>query len=109
LIPYAVWGKVDDTSVSGISDCINEFTNTVYCTSLGYPTPHVWAPPAPSTTFGFDSFHSSLFILFEIVSLQGWIDVLNVTTSITGAGLQPQTNAAEANAIFSSFINLWVL
>jgi hypothetical protein len=38
--------------------------------------------------------------LFEIVSLEGWIDVLNVATSITGAGLQPQTNATEANAIF---------
>ena len=115
MIPYAVWGlnifngKVDtcnDTSVSGISDCINEFTNTVYGTSFGYPTPHVWAPPSPSTTFSFDSFRSSLLILFEIVSLEGWIDVMNVATSITGAGLQPQTNAAQANAIFFVIYNL---
>ena len=115
MIPYAVWGlnifngKVDlcnDTNVQGISDCINEFTNTVYGSSFGYLTPHVWAPPSPSTTFSFDSFASSLLILFEIVSLEGWIDVMNVATSITGPGLQPQANAAGGNAIFFVIYNL---
>ena len=117
MIPYAVWGlnifngkmdKCNDSSaqVQGISDCINEFTNNVYGTSFGYLTPHVWSRPSPSTSFSFDSFRSSLLILFEIVSLEGWIDVMNVATSITGPGLQPQTNAAQANAIFFVIYNL---
>ena len=115
MIPYAVWGlnifhgKVDtcnDTNVQGISDCINEFTNTVYGNSFGYLAPHVWNRPSPSTVFSFDNFSSSFLILFEIVSLEGWIDVMNVATSITGAGLQPQTNAAGANAIFFLIYNL---
>jgi voltage-dependent calcium channel len=117
MIPYAVWGlnifhgKVDtcnDTSnsIQSISDCINEFPNTIYGSSFGYLTPHVWNRPSPSTTFSFDDFRSSFLILFEIVSLEGWIDVMNVATSITGAGLQPQTNAAGANAIFFLIYNL---
>jgi voltage-dependent calcium channel len=115
MIPYAVWGlnifngkmdKCNDNNAHGISDCINEFTNNVYGTSFGYLTPHVWSRPSPSTTFSFDNFRSSLLILFEIVSLEGWIDVMNVATSITGPGLQPQTNAAQANAIFFVIYNL---
>ena len=115
MIPYAVWGlnifngKVDrcnDTNVQGISDCINEFTHNVYGTSFGYLTPHVWTRPSPSTTFSFDNFRSSLLILFEIVSLEGWVDVMNVATSIAGPGLQAQTNVAQANAIFFVIYNL---
>jgi hypothetical protein len=115
MIPYAVWGlnifngkvdKCNDNTVQGISDCINEFTNNIYGNSFGYLTPHVWARPSPSTTFSFDSFFSSLLILFEIVSLEGWIDVMNVATSIVGPGLQPQTNVAQANAIFLLIYNL---
>jgi hypothetical protein len=44
--------------------------------------------------------------LFEIVSLEGWIDVMNTVTSITGPGLQPQPNSAGANAIFLLIYNL---
>lgn len=115
MIPYAVWGlnifsgRMDlcnDTNVQGISDCINEFTNTVYGDSFGYLTPHVWNRPSPSTSFSFDSFRSSLLILFEIVSLEGWIDVMNAATSLTGVGLQPQANVAGANAIFFVIYNL---
>ena len=115
MIPYAVWGlnifngKVDscnDTNVQGISDCINEFTNTVRGNSFGYLTPHVWKHPSPSTTFSFDDFRSSFLILFEIVSLEGWIDVMNVVTSITGPGLQPQVNTAGVNALFLLIYNL---
>jgi len=115
MIPYAVWGLnifngrmnlCNDTQVQGVSDCINEFPNTIYGNSFGFPVPHVWGDPSPSTVFSFDSFRSSLFILFEIVSLEGWIDVMNVATSITGVGLQPRTNAAPENAIFFVIYNL---
>ncbi|KAI0791303.1 Ion transport protein-domain-containing protein [Abortiporus biennis] len=116
MIPYAVWGlnifrglmnECNDGSVTGIADCTNEYTNSIVGdSSFGYLVPRVWDNPAPSTIFSFDSFRSSLLILFEIVSLEGWIDVMSVAVSITGEGLQPQTNANQANAIFFLIYNL---
>ncbi|KAF8465445.1 Ion transport protein-domain-containing protein, partial [Russula ochroleuca] len=120
MIPYAVWGlnifagltnECNDSNASGSSDCINEYHNSVVTSSSGnpalmFPVPRVWANPSPSTTFSFDSFKASLLILFEIVSLEGWVDVMGVVTSITGPNLQPQTNAAQVNAIFFVVYNL---
>lgn len=117
MIPYAVWGlnifaglmnecNDDSDIVNGISDCVNEYNNTLYGDSFGYLVPRVWDNPSPSTTFSFDSFKASLLILFEIVSLEGWVDVMSVATSITGAGLQPQTNAAQFNSFFFLIYNL---
>jgi hypothetical protein len=87
-----------------MSDCINEHENSVVTTSAGssalaFPVPRVWANPSLSTMFSFDTFRASLLILFEIVSLEGWIDVMGVVTSITVPNLQPQTNASQVNAI----------
>ena len=56
--------------------------------------------------FSFDSFRASLLILFEIVSLEGWIDVMSVAVSITGRNEQPQQNVSQANAIFFLIYNL---
>lgn len=115
MIPYAVWGlnifagKMDscnDGDVTGNSQCVNEYSQTVYGDSFGFLAPRVWDNPSPSTTFSFDSFRSSLLILFEIVSLEGWIDVMSVATSITGRDQQPQTNASQVNAIFFLIYNL---
>ena len=115
MIPYAVWGlnifnglvnQCNDGSVNGIGDCTAEYVNTVYDNAFGFPVPRVWDNPSPSTTFSFDSFRASLLILFEIVSLEGWIDVMNVLISITGPGQQPNTNAAQVNAIFIVIYNL---
>lgn len=120
MIPYAVWGlnifaglvnTCNDTNASGLSDCINEYDNNVVTSSdtapaFAFPVPRVWANPAPSTTFSFDSFRSSLLILFEIVSLEGWIDAMVVVTSIKGPDQQPQTNASQFNAIFFVIYNL---
>jgi hypothetical protein len=115
MIPYAVWGlnifaglmnQCNDTSVSGAVQCTNEFVNSVYGDAFGFPVPRVWENPSPSTTFSFDTFRSSLLILFEIVSLEGWIDVMGVAMSITGEDQQPQTNASQVNAIFFLIYNL---
>ncbi len=120
MIPYAVWGlnifagltnMCNDTNASGASDCINEYENSVVTSSSGnpaltFPVPRVWADPSPSTTFSFDTFRASLLILFEIVSLEGWIDVMVVAASITGPNSQPQTNASQVNAIFFVVYNL---
>ncbi|KAJ7243891.1 Ion transport protein-domain-containing protein [Mycena haematopus] len=115
MIPYAVWGlnifngkmnECNDGSVAGAETCTNEYTNTVYGDAFGFIVPRVWDNPAPSTVFSFDSFRSSLLILFEIVSLEGWVDVMGVATSITGVNSQPQTNAEQINAIFFLVYNL---
>ncbi|KAM5541612.1 hypothetical protein V8D89_004802 [Ganoderma adspersum] len=120
MIPYAVWGlnifagvtnECNDTNMSGINDCIGEYNTSIVNDANGgnafnFLVPRVWENPAPSTSFSFDTFRQSLLILFEIVSLEGWIDVLGVATSVTGAGLQPQTNASLSNSIFFLIYNL---
>ncbi|KAL4071924.1 Ion transport protein-domain-containing protein, partial [Scleroderma citrinum] len=115
LIPFSVWGtnifaglmnECNDGSVQGISDCTGEYVNTIPGNSFGFLVPRAWNNPSPSTTFSFDNFRASMLILFEIVSFEGWIDVMSVSMSITGPGQQPQTNASEANAIFFVTYNL---
>lgn len=115
MIPYAVWGlnifngrlnSCNDNSVNGLGDCVGEYINNVYDNAFGFPVPRAWDNPSPSTSFSFDSFRSSLLILFEIVSLEGWIDVMQVANSITGKNQQPQANASPTNAIFFVIYNL---
>ncbi|KAH9916480.1 Ion transport protein-domain-containing protein [Fomitopsis serialis] len=115
MIPYAVWGlnifvglmkECNDTNVSNVGQCVDEYSNTIYGDSFGFLVPRVWADPSPSTTFSFDNFRASLLILFEIVSLEGWIDVTTVAVSLIGQGEQPQTNARQFNSIFFLIYNL---
>jgi hypothetical protein len=115
MIPYAVWGLnifngrmllCNDGSVPGESQCVDEYVNTVIGNDFGFWAPRVWQNPTPSTSFSFDSFHASLLILFEIVSLEGWIDVMNAANSITGLGQQPMTNASPSNSLFFLIYNL---
>lgn len=117
MIPYAVWGtnifaglmnECNDGSVSGITQCVNEYPNGALSdpNAFNFLVPRVWDNPQPSTKFSFDSFRASLLILFEIVSLEGWIDVMSIAVSITGAGQQPQQNVSQANAIFFLIYNL---
>ncbi|KAJ7730944.1 Ion transport protein-domain-containing protein, partial [Mycena olivaceomarginata] len=70
--PRDLMNECNDGGVGGADMCVNEFTNTVYGDVFGFAVPRVWDNPAPSTVFSFDSFRSSLLILFEIVSLEGW-------------------------------------
>lgn len=115
MIPYAVWGLnifsgrlnlCNDVDVDGMSDCINEYTNAVIGESFSFPVPRVWDNPSPSTTFSFDDFRSSLLILFEIVSFEGWVDAMWVAANITGKNEQPRTNASQYNAVFFVIYNL---
>lgn len=115
LIPFSVWGvnifaglmnECNDGNVNGINNCTNEYVNTIYGDSFGYLIPRVWNNPSPSTTFSFDNFRSSMLILFEIVSLEGWIDVMTVAMNITGKDQQPRLNNSQANAIFFVIYNL---
>ncbi|KAJ7435576.1 Ion transport protein-domain-containing protein [Mycena galericulata] len=77
MIPYAVWGlNIFNGQMNDVVGNGNAF---------GFVVPRSWDNPAPSTVFSFDSFRASLLILFEIASLEGWVDVMSVAMSITGA------------------------
>ena len=117
MIPYAVWGlnifsglsfRCNDSTAQGKNDCRNEYTNNINAlgTEYGFLAPRVWTNPSSATTWSFDSFGASILILFEIVSLEGWIDVMKAAINITGEDSQPQTNSSQWNAIFFLIYNL---
>ncbi|KAG8896276.1 calcium channel protein, partial [Tulasnella sp. 403] len=110
MIPYAIWGlnlfsgvmyTCNDGGVAGKASCVNEyFSVPIDDSDIGFLAPRSWDKPSPSTTFSFDSFGSSLLILFEVVSFEGWIDVMGVAMDVVGKDMQPQLNNAQLNSIF---------
>lgn len=110
LIPFAIYAvnlfsgqliKCNDGNISGSLDsCVNEY--------LG--SPYMWNVLSPRVArnpyYDFDNFGDSLFILFQIVSQEGWIDVQQAVMAITGIGNQPQYNNAPANGLFFVIFNL---
>ncbi|KAK3110601.1 calcium channel protein, partial [Teratosphaeriaceae sp. CCFEE 6253] len=111
LIPFAIYGlnlfagqmqQCNDGSsaVYNLSDCVGEFM----------ASPYNWEFPAPrqvaNNYYSFDSFGDSLFILFQIVSQEGWIDVMNAAESVTGIFTQPAPFSRQGNAIFFVIFNL---
>ncbi|TKA69011.1 hypothetical protein B0A55_09141, partial [Friedmanniomyces simplex] len=111
LIPFAIYGlnlfagqmqKCNDTSgaVYNLSDCVGEYL----------ASPYDWYFPAPrqvaNSYYSFDSFGDALFILFQIVSQEGWIDVMNSAESVTGVFTQPSPFARQGNALFFVIFNL---
>lgn len=112
LIPFALYGlnlfngqmQVCNDNGSGIAnlsrDCVGEYSNHLYDWD-------VLSPRAVSNPhYSFDDFGSALFILFQIVSQEGWVDVMWSAQSMTGRGLQPQPFASQGNAIFFVVFNL---
>lgn len=115
MLPYACWGLnifagrfylCNDGDAQGKADCVGEYLNAPVDESLGFLSPRSWDVPSPSTTFSFDTFGSSLLILFEIVSLEGWIDVMVVALGLRGKDEQPGHNVAQVNSIFFMVYNL---
>jgi voltage-dependent calcium channel len=118
MIPYAVWGlnvfnglmfSCNDPNSTGKADCFNEYISTPIDTNnsnLGFLAPRAWSNPKVSTRWSFDTFPSSLLILFEIVSEEGWIDVLLASMSITSRDQQPLPDASQANGVFFVVYNL---
>ncbi|KAF8585271.1 hypothetical protein K439DRAFT_1632798 [Ramaria rubella] len=120
MIPYAVWGlnifsglsfSCNDQALTrgqGKTDCRNEYIANVNVmgSEYGYLAPRTWANPVTSTRWSFDNFGDSILILFEIVSLEGWIDVMSAAINITGRDKQPHINASQWNAVFFLIYNL---
>ncbi|ODQ55958.1 hypothetical protein SAICODRAFT_47407, partial [Saitoella complicata NRRL Y-17804] len=109
LIPFAIWGvnifsgllySCNDGSADKFG-CVAEYVSSPYTWDLW--APRVWANPY---VWSFDSFGASLLILFEIVSLEGWINVMQSAMQIVGNGKAPATNASSYNAIFFVAFNL---
>ncbi|KAI1107697.1 Ion transport protein-domain-containing protein [Jackrogersella minutella] len=111
LIPFAIYAvnlfqgqlvQCNDLSVNLLGDCFGE-----YGSSPSNPDWPLLAPRvADNQYFKFDDFASSLFILFQIVSQEGWVDVSFAAQSIMGRGLQPQPMAAQGNGMFFVVFNL---
>lgn len=100
----------NDGEASGYGDCVGEFAQTSVDDSLTYLAPRVWSNPgldSDITTWAFDSFRESLLILFEIVSLEGWIDVMESGMSVVGLESQPDDFASPANSIFFLMFHLF--
>ncbi|WVR06351.1 hypothetical protein IAU60_003382 [Kwoniella sp. DSM 27419] len=117
LIPFAVWGlnifsgllySCNDGDSSGLATCYGEFTVSPVDGSLPYLAPRVWANPTLNASkWAFDSFRESILILFEIVSLEGWIDVMASVMNIRGRVQQPENLASQWNAIYMVIFNLF--
>ncbi|KAJ5180626.1 hypothetical protein N7492_003836 [Penicillium capsulatum] len=110
LVPFAIYalnlfnGQMvtcnDDDFVGNLTACTNEFASSPY-------NWEVWAPRVASNPYyDFDNFGNSLFILFQIVSQEGWIDVQEKAMQVVGPGMQPQDNAAPGNGFFFVVFNL---
>lgn len=113
LIPFAIYGTnlfngtflACNDSGSGIvnlSDCYGEFNSTPFSSDWNVLAPRVVSNPY----YNFDNFPAALFILFQIVSQEGWVDVMWSAESITGKGLQPQDYASQGNGVFFVIFNL---
>lgn len=81
-------------------DCVGEYSNNLY--KWDVLAPRVVSNPY----YDFDSFGGSLFILFQIVSQEGWTDVLWSAMMITGRDMQPRPFTSQVNAIFFVVFNL---
>ena len=111
LFPFAIYGlnlfsgqfyQCNDTNsnIINLADCIGEYNNT----------PFYWEVLSPRQVanpyYNFDNFGDSMSILFQIVSQEGWIDVMWQAMSATGLGSQPQPYASQGNAVFFIVFNL---
>lgn len=89
-----------DPQLVYLNNCINEYSSS----------PFGWNFPAPAQVsnpyYNFDNFGNALFILFQIVSQEGWVDVMFSAMSIKGLSLQPEYYASQGNAVFFIVFNI---
>jgi hypothetical protein len=114
IVPFALYGQ--NVFMGLFFHCNDEDGNKVDCvyenmmgTQEPMPNdsniymPRVWTNPY---VYSFDSFWSSLLILFEICSGEGWTDVLATSMGITGKDLAPEQDASQLWGIFFMVYNL---
>ena len=111
LIPFAILGlNIFNGQMQSCNDINFGYSNLSNCVGEWNSTPFNWSVLAPHQVsnpyYSFDNFGSSLFILFQIVSQEGWTDVMWSAMSMTGVGVQPRSFASQGNAMFFIIFNL---
>ncbi|KAK5137370.1 hypothetical protein LTR08_008948 [Meristemomyces frigidus] len=111
LIPFAIYGlNLFSGQLQSCNDGNSGIYNLTDCVGEYMASPYNWEFPAPrqvaNSYYDFDTFGGSLFILFQIVSQEGWIDVMNAAESITGVFTQPTPFSSQGNALFFVVFNL---
>lgn len=109
VIPYSVWGKnifrhrlsqCNDDNMNYFSECTGEYTSTVFDNF------EVLSPRAVTGTyFNYDDFWNALLIQFGVLSLEGWVDVLQAVSSISKTSQQSTTYATKGNAVYPILYN----
>ncbi|KAI8983763.1 Ion transport protein-domain-containing protein [Pilobolus umbonatus] len=114
IIPFAIYGQnifmglfymCNGGDLDKI-DCLNEGFMEIQepmPENSSIYMPRIWQNPY---SYSFDSFWTSLLILFEIASGEGWVDVLTTSMSIRGKDLAPQQDASQLWGIFFMVYNL---
>lgn len=110
LIPFAIYAlNLFAGTMQSCNDTGN-IANLTDCTGEYFSSPYNWNVLAPrkvsNSYYDFDNFGNSLFILFQIVSQEGWIDVLWSAESVTGIFTQPALYSRQGNALFFVVYNL---
>ncbi|KAB8339248.1 hypothetical protein FH972_022182 [Carpinus fangiana] len=111
LFPFAIYGlNLFNGTFAECNDGNANINNLTNCVGEYMSSPYGWDVLAPRVAanpwYDFDNFGSSLFILFSIVSQEGWIDVMWSAQSVTGFFQQPQPYASRGNAVFFVVFNL---
>ncbi|KAF2430502.1 hypothetical protein EJ08DRAFT_235692 [Tothia fuscella] len=121
LVPFAVYGlnlfvgkmqSCNDSGptpqsgflapISNLNDCVGEYMTNSSPSNWNILAPRVVSNPY----YSFDNFSDALFILFQIVSQEGWVDVMWQAISITGVGQQPKDFSNYGYAVFFVVFNL---
>lgn len=107
LFPFSLWGlnifngKLGTCTDDDLHDyeCINEFANKVYDWQVISPNAYV------EPFLNFNDFSTSISTLYQIVSLEGWTELLMQAMSSTGEGTPPELFASPFNGVFVILFN----
>ncbi|KAG0222605.1 calcium channel protein, partial [Mortierella sp. GBA43] len=110
LVPFAIYGmrlfsgeffKCNDEgeSIMGLNDCMGTFQHKDFNITI----PRYWANPPD---YSFNNFWASFLLLLEIVSQDGWVDVMETARNSAGVGMQPRQDASRYNGIFFVVFNM---
>ncbi|KAG9307249.1 hypothetical protein G9A89_017077 [Geosiphon pyriformis] len=111
IIPFAIYGQnifsgllffCNDDGPLTKNECNDEYMSKPY---KNWPVlvPRVWDNPY---VWSFDNFRSALLTLFEIVSGEGWINVMTSVMKINGRDQKPQRDVAKWNSLFFIIFNM---
>ncbi|OWB80105.1 hypothetical protein B5S32_g4356 [[Candida] boidinii] len=102
LLPFSLWGLVLFSGKLGVcsdgespnADCILEYSSTVFKWDIISPNAVI------QPYLEFNSFRRAIYSLFQIISLEGWVDLLLNLMNITDIGMPPETFASPGNGLF---------